>query len=121
MGKLNVEVYGREYALACDDGQEAHLGKLVQTVNDRIRTLSQQMGRGPENLMLIYTSLMLADEMLDAQREVAKLKKDVKGLSDGGKVVDSSKVIEMEAAMAESMLQIAERIEQIADQLEEAA
>lgn len=120
MGKMNVEVYGREYALACDDGQEAHLGKLAQMANERIRTLSQQMGRGPENLMLVYTCLMLADELSDAKKEVARLTKELAAVSDNGKVIDSSRLVEMEYAMAQSMEQIAERIEVIANRLEAA-
>ena len=111
MGTMNINVYGRDYAIACDDGQEAHLGKLAQMVNDRVKQLSQQMGRAPEHTMLIYTTLMLADELLDA---LAKAK---------GKTPpsDDQKLQDMEAAMAASMQQIAGRIEKLAGELEKAA
>ena len=111
MGTMNINVYGRDYAIACDDGQEAHLGKLAQMVNDRVKQLSQQMGRGPEHLMLIYTTLMLSDELLDA---LAK----AKGKASPS---DEAKLVEMEAAMAASMQQIAGRVEKLAEKLEKAA
>lgn len=118
MGTMNITIYGRDYPIACDDGQEAHLGKLAQTVNERLRILTQQMGRGPEHTMHIYTMLMLADELSDAKKEISKLSNDIATITKGGKVpMDTSRLQEMEAAMAHSMTQIAERIEQLTSKL----
>lgn len=111
MGTMNINVYGRDYAIACDDGQEAHLGKLAQMVNERVRQLLQQMGRGPEHTMLIYTALMLADELLDA-RCAAEGKPSPS---------DEHRLQDMEAAMASTMQQIAARIDKFAVKLEQAA
>lgn len=118
MGTMNINVYGRDYAIACDDGQEAHLGKLTQMVNDRVKQLSQQMGRAPEHTMLIYTALMLCDELLDMRKEAARLQAATENMA---LPVDESRLHEMEAAMASSMQQIAARIEKLALKLEKAA
>ena len=85
MGKMNVGIYGREYTLACDDGQEAHLGKLVQMINDRVTTLVSDMGRASESTMLVYTALMLADELIDKNSETSSILKEKEALAkDGG-------------------------------------
>jgi cell division protein ZapA len=121
MGTMNIQIYGREYPISCDDGQEAHLGRLAQVVNERIRALAQQMGRGPEAIMLIYTALMLADELEDSRKESAKLRNELKLIAKEGKLpIDSTRLEEMELAMAASMEQIAGKLEQLAEQLEAA-
>lgn len=117
MGTVNISVYGCDYPIACDDGQESHVAKLAQMVADRVKQLSQQMGRGPEHTMLIYTALMLADELAEQLKENKRLKKDLKDINNGQLPLDSGKLEEMEAAMAASMQQIAGRIEKLADKL----
>lgn len=121
MGTTNINVYGRDYAIACDDGEEEHVNQLASMVNKRVQELLQQLGRAPEHTMLIYASLMLADELLDVTRGYKKLKTSYQQLSKEQAPADDSRVLEMEAAMAASMQQIAGRVEKLADQLEKAA
>jgi len=121
MGKMNIAILGREYAIACDDGQEAHLGKLSQLVNERVQKLTHEMGRGPESTMLVYTALMIADELLDSKKEIKALHQEIEAMSktDSGSAAQA-RLKEMEAAMVDSMNHIAERIEQISSRLEAA-
>lgn len=120
MGLINVTIYGREYELACDDGQEARLSQLSQMINDRVKVLSKQMGRGSEHTMLVYTALMLADELMDAQIQARQSPDDVKQLMEE-REEQKQKIQNMELAMASSMQQIASQIHKLTDQLEEAA
>ncbi|MCI5050183.1 MAG: cell division protein ZapA [Rickettsiales bacterium] len=121
MGKMNVTIYGREYALACDDGQEAHLGKLVQMINDRAQQLVSEMGRASESTMLVYTALMMADEILEVQSSADVSKKELRALSKGDAgAASQARIEEMESAMADSMHHFADRIEKIAEKLEAA-
>lgn len=123
MGTVNINVYGRDYAIACDDGQESHLDKLAGMVNSRVKDLLEQMGRAPEHTMLIYTALMLADELLDVTNSCktlqAELKRQSASVSDHSQA--DTRIAEMEQAMTASMQQIAGRIEQLAGELEQAA
>jgi len=112
MGSMNVTILGRDYSIACDDGQEAHLGKLAHLVNERLHRLARDMGRGPESTMLMYAALMLADELVDAKTELEMISKGE------APRVSTAKLQEMETAMADSMNHIAERIEQLSQQLE---
>lgn len=122
MGKMNISILGREYTIACDDGQEAHLGKLAQAVNERVQQLAHEMGRGPEGTMLVYTALMIADELLDSKKEIRALHQEIEAMSrnDSGNASSQARLREMEAAMVDSMNHIAERIEQISSRLEAA-
>jgi cell division protein ZapA len=121
MSTMNINVYGRDYAIACDDGEEAHLSKLTQMVNHRVTELLGQMGRAPEHTMLIYTALMLADELLDVTRAYKKLEASTKAPSAPVAAVDNDRVVEIESAMAGNLSELAEQMELLADKLEKAA
>ncbi len=123
MSTLNVNIYGREYQLACDDGQEAHLGKLAQDLNDRVRKLGQRMGRGQEGLMLVITAIMMLDELHDAKQEIAELRREMERLEsgEGDLVMESQRLQEMEEAVASTVDTITERVEKLSLKLAKAA
>ena len=121
MATVNINVYGRDYAIACDDGEESHLNQLTQMVNHRVQQLLGQIGRAPEHTMLIYASLMLADELLDVTRAYRRLEAKYKEAQSGQPEEDNNKIVEMEQAMAQTMQDVASRIEALAGQLEQKA
>ncbi len=111
-------IQGKEYTLACDAGQENHLYHLVKQVNGRASTLLQGVGKLSEPLMLLYTALMLADELHEANREKTQLKDELARtqalVQENG---DDARVAALEEGMAESLHALASRIEGIAEKL----
>ncbi|MBP7253340.1 MAG: cell division protein ZapA [Alphaproteobacteria bacterium] len=65
MPKLTVTLYGRDYQLACPDGQERRVQELVNMVEQRMRTVASSVGNTTENRLFMLTCMMLADEMLE--------------------------------------------------------
>lgn len=118
MKTIVAMIQGKEYVLACDAGQEQHLNQLVTLVNKRADELTKSVGKLAEPMMLLYTALMVADELSDVNRENAKLKEELavakRQLSEP---LDDSRVIALEEGMAESLTALAGRIEGIADKL----
>ncbi len=123
MSIVHIRVNGREYDVACDDGQEEHLRLLADEVDDRVRSLVYSMGGNPgEAMALLLTSLMMADELLENRRETEKL------LHEAGKLRSAvvpaepdgkdERLAELESAMAVTLEEIAARIEKIAGQIE---
>jgi len=112
-------VYGREYTLACDVGQERHLQNLVTQLNQRSGRLEQAIGKLPENLMLLYTALMVADELHESQKEVAKLNEELaqarRLLETAGSV--NSNTHQLEEAVAANLFEVAERLNAVAGKL----
>jgi len=114
MSTVKTTIAGKEYKLACEDGQEQHLELLVKQVDGRAATLMKQVGKLPENMLLIYTALMLADELHDAKKEMRKLV----GAMDKG--ADDAKMVALEEEMAGHIEAMAMRVEQLAQRLEAA-
>jgi cell division protein ZapA len=116
MTAVTIKVNGRDYRVACDDGQEDHLRLLADEVDDRIRSLIFGMDNNPaEGMALLMAALTMADELIELKRENEKLM----ALGDTeAPPVGEDRVREMEAAMAATLDEIAHRIEKIADQVE---
>lgn len=113
-----AHVYGKEYALACDAGQEQHLNALVSDINNRASQLEKAVGKLPEPLMLLYTSLMVADELSDTRRDLARTREDLerthRQLEESG---DDARYAALEEEVAENLHAIAHRIEGLAEKL----
>ncbi len=62
MGQVTIKIDKREYAIACEDGQEAHIIQLSRILDEKARMLSKSIGLVNENMMLAMVGLLLADE-----------------------------------------------------------
>ena len=65
MGQVTITIDKREYAITCDDGEEAHIIKLSRLLDAKAKLLSQSIGSVNENMMLAMVGLLLADENQD--------------------------------------------------------
>jgi cell division protein ZapA len=62
MTQVTVSVGGREFDVACRDGEEPYLRAAAALLDAEAATLLGQMGRMPETTMLLMSGLMLADK-----------------------------------------------------------
>jgi cell division protein ZapA len=123
MAIVAVRVNTKEYKIACDDGQEAHLQALAQDLDERIGRLNYQMGGNPGEVMaLLLSGLMMSDEANENAKETERLSAEVRRLtqmlSQNRPPLDAERMAEMERAMVDTLNQITNRIEKIADQVE---
>jgi len=109
MAQVTVTINGRDYQIACDDGQEQHLLKLSAYVDKRVGELTAAMGQIGDTRLLIMASLLIADELADAYAALEQERKKPAGLAPGE-----------EAAIASGIEALAARIESIAAALEAA-
>ena len=70
MAQVNVTVNGRDYEIACDDGQENHLIKLSRFVDKRLKELTDVIGQVGDARLLVMASLLLADELSEVYTEL---------------------------------------------------
>ena len=62
MAQVTVKVGGREFDVACHDGEESYLRGAAALLDAEATTLVGQMGRMSEQTMLLLAGLMLADK-----------------------------------------------------------
>jgi len=109
MPELTVTINGREYQVACDDGQEDHLSKLARYIDAKMGELVGAVGQIGDARLLVMTSLLIADELSDAYRQLESF--DAESGDDG----KASHV-----AMTSALEACAQRIENIAARIERA-
>jgi len=63
MAEVTLEIGGRSYAVACRDGEEAHLIGLGRLVDAKAQDAGRAMGAMTENRHLLVTALLLADTL----------------------------------------------------------
>ena len=67
MAQVTVTVNGRNYTIACDDGQEQHLMSLAGELDDHVQRLVSSVGQVGDAHLLVMAGLMLADELADSR------------------------------------------------------
>src|SRR5262245_53850567 len=77
MAQVTVLVNGRNYTLACEDGEEEHLTALAGFIDSRVAELGIAVGQqvGDARLMLM-ASLVVADELAVAHERVEELEQE---------------------------------------------
>jgi cell division protein ZapA len=71
MPQVSIQIANRTYELACGDGEEARVQELAAYVDDKVCELRKQLPGAPEIKLMIFASLLLAEESREA-RGVAK-------------------------------------------------
>jgi cell division protein ZapA len=110
MSELNVTINDRNYAIACEEGQEEHIGRLAGYVKVRVEELVESVGQIGDARLLLMASLLVSDELSDAYAELA-------AAQTGGEATAEPVVVEAEG-LAEKLDGLAERVEAIAARLE---
>lgn len=69
MGQVIVLIGGRNYPLACRDGDEAHLAELAAMIESKTGGLTASIGAMSEPRMLLMAGLLIADELFEARQQ----------------------------------------------------
>jgi cell division protein ZapA len=68
MSKLAIKLYGRDYTINCDPGQETRLKQLVEFVEGKMHEVAGKVGNTTEPRLLMLTCLQLADQLFDTHQ-----------------------------------------------------
>jgi cell division protein ZapA len=71
MPQVSIQIANRTYELACGEGEEARVQELAAYVDEKVSELRQQIPGAPEVKLLVFASLLLAEESREA-RGIAK-------------------------------------------------
>lgn len=67
MPDVEVEIGGRKFEVACQEGEEHYLQAAAAMLDEEASMLTNQIGRIPEPRMLLMAGLMLADKTAGVQ------------------------------------------------------
>ena len=111
MAQVNIQINGRDYLIACEDGEEEHLTFLAEYINSQVDGLVESVGQVGEARLLLMTSLLVADELAEASQELEALKDGKDGTDGTGTDGPGGQL---------DLVKLSQRIEDIAARLESA-
>jgi cell division protein ZapA len=116
VSQVNVTINGRQFRMACEDGQEDHLRGLAKDLDERIVALRGQFGEIGDARLTVMAALMVADELAETGKKLKRLEQDHTALQDArGVSVEQAEATQ--AAIATAFNSAAERIEGLAKKL----
>ncbi len=65
MAEISITINGRNYGIACDDGQERRVQELARYVDFRLKEIARAGAASNESHLLVLTAIILADEIAD--------------------------------------------------------
>ncbi len=73
MGEVNLVIDGRNYGIACDQGQEQRVQQLGRYIDQRLKEISSNSGANNKAQLMVLTALLLADEVFDLKDHNARI------------------------------------------------
>jgi len=112
MAHVSVTINGRQYRMACEDGQENHLIWLSGDLYRRIGQLRAQFGEIGDMRLTMMAALTVADELVEAGKRLRRLEEEMAALQDA-RAVGTERAQATQAAVAAALNSAAERIERV--------
>ncbi len=110
MSHINVTINGRQYRMACEEGQEARLLKLAENLETRIGSLRGKFGEIGDARLTVMAALTVCDELLDASSRIRTLEEELAELRDV-RVAAADRARATQTAVAAALNSAADRIE----------
>ena len=129
MPEVTVAIGGRDFAVACQAGEEHYLHTAAKMLDDEAQVLMDQVGRMPEARMLLMAGLMLADKTASVEdaivairAQLAEREAELEGLrSMGAPEPERVEVPVVPQSVHDTLAELAARAEALAADAEEKA
>ena len=112
MAHVTVSINGRQYRMACEDGQESHLERLAGELDRHVEQLRGSFGEIGDNRLLVMAALTISDELNETRQRMRRLEAELAGLQDA-RTASADRNQATQAAVAAALNAAAERIERV--------
>jgi cell division protein ZapA len=116
MSQVSVTINGRQFRMACEDGQEGHLMNLARDLDIRIEGLRKKFGEIGDTRLTVMAALTIADSLAETTTRIKKLEDEL-GALQNARVEALNLDQATRAAITAALNAAAERIESITAKL----
>jgi cell division protein ZapA len=120
MAQVSVTISGKTYRMACDDGQEGHLGALAEHLDKTIERLRGEFGEIGDQRLTVMAAITMADQKSEAEQQIDALEQRIAEMERGEETVIQRREAEDEA-IVRAVEAVAERVEALAESLNESS
>jgi cell division protein ZapA len=116
MTQVSVTINGRQFRMACEDGQEGHLMNLARDLDSRIEGLRSKFGEIGDTRLTVMAALTIADALAETNQRIKTLEDDIAAIQ-GTRAEAADRAKDSQAVVAAALNAAAERIETITKKL----
>ena len=116
MPSLDIDIGGRSYKIACEEGQEAHLESLARAVDHHVQALKAKFGEIGDTRLTIMAALLVSDLLYEARGRIEALEHDLATATTNATEQAQSHRAREDSAV-EAITLAAERVERLAASL----
>jgi cell division protein ZapA len=116
MPQVSVTINGRQFRMACEDGEEARVTHLAEDLDARIVQLRGRFGEIGDTRLTVMAALALADELSEVKEKLQRLEPELAKLQEAS-VLSADRVQATQAAVVAALNAAAERIESLTRRL----
>jgi len=110
MSHINVTINGRQYRMACEEGQEVRLLKLAETLEARVTELRGKFGEIGDARLTVMAALTVCDELLDTTARLHTMEQELETARNmRAAAIDRARLTQ--TAVASALNAAAERVE----------
>lgn len=128
MPQVEIKIGGRNFEVACQEGEEQFLMTAAAMLDVEASSLSTQVGRMPESRMLLMAGLLLADrtagledKVREAEGKLAQMQAQLETAQAQSGTVERIEVPVMPTEALNTMADFALRAEALAEEVESKA
>ena len=123
MPNIIVTVGGRQFEVACQEGEESFLKVAAEVLDSEAKMLTDQAGSLSESRLLLMAGLMLADKTVALEEAAGSAKKKLEDARTAARVAASTPPERVEVAVipsgiVDTFAELAARAEALADKAE---
>ncbi|KKB06787.1 cell division protein ZapA [Devosia geojensis] len=120
MPEVNVEINGRKYRMACEEGQQQHLIDLADRFNAQVEGLKGAIGEIGDGRLTVMAGIAVLDELAESERRIAALEQQVAELTRAGEAL-AEEIDQIEGRLAGKLGEAAAKLEAVAGAIDETA
>ncbi len=124
MPEVMIVIGGRNFEVACREGEEHFLASAAAMLDEEARTLQDSIGRVPESKMLLMAGLMLADKTAALEEQVsasessegAAPQRNLSTVADEGEILKlKADIAQLKASLAEAEAKLAQSAAELSE------
>ena len=104
MAQVTITINSREYAIACEDGQEFRILQLSRLLDEKAKLLTDGTNQISESMLLAMVGLLLADELSELK----------KGKPESTPQIDMKEFQKIDSDLAATIKSLDERLKSLA-------